>query len=120
MSHTVQIVNEKTELVKSAAATSLAAVTATGAGTATYLGSVRANHAIQVTYTSNPTAVAVNLEGSLDGTNWRTLGSWSIAGGQASGDIVWITGKAAIWVRANLATLTGGTSPAVTATIASA
>lgn len=120
MSQTVQLVNEKTELVNTAPFTSLNAVTATGAGSAVQLGSVRANHAIQVVYTSNPTALVVNLEGSLDGTHWVTLGSWSIVGGQASGDIVWITGKAAAWTRANWASVTGGTSPAVTATIASA
>jgi hypothetical protein len=62
----------------------------------------------------------VNLEGSLDGQNWTTIGSWSLVDGQTSGQTVWSTGMAAAYTRANLTTLTGGTNPTVTAIVGAA
>lgn len=61
--------------------TSLNAVAATGAGTGAifstgqFAGSYPAMFTWQTIYTGTPTAINVNLEGSLDGTNWFTLDS---------------------------------------------
>lgn len=75
---------------------------------------------MQVVLTGSPTACIVDLEGSLNGTNWFRLARWSIAGGQASGDLVFSSATPASQTRANLTTLTGGTAPTVTAKVASA
>lgn len=97
--------------------TSLNAVTATGAGTVVDLGVVRSVHTMQTTVTGAPSAVTVNLEGSLSaGGPWAVL----VASTSTAGDVQTVSGKAVRYVRANLVTLTGGTSPTVTALIASA
>ena len=60
------------------------------------------------------------LEGTLVGDSaatasyWVELGRWDLSS-QSDGDIVWITGKPASFLRVNLTTLTGGSSPTVTA-----
>lgn len=97
--------------------TSLNAATATGPGTVVDLGVVRSSHTMQTTVTGAPAAVSVNLEGSL-----AAAGPWAVLANSTSttGDVQTATGKAVRYVRANLVTLTGGTSPAVTALIASA
>lgn len=94
---------------------SLNAVTATGAGGELDLKVVRGKFGLQVTHTGAPTACVVALQGTIDGTNWFTLGSWSTL---TSGDIVFITDKPVLKVRANLTTLTGGASPTVSAWVA--
>ena len=92
----------------------LAAVTGTGAGTAADLGVARGKFGLQVSHTGDPTAVIVDLEGSIDGTNWFALGTWDEASVN-SGDIVFITDKPVTQIRGNLTTLTGGTTPPVSA-----
>lgn len=97
--------------------TSLNAVTTTGAGTVVDLGVVRSTHTLQTTVTGTPATVTVNLEGSLAAAGpWATL----VASTSTSGDVQTVSGKAVRYVRANLAALTGGTAPTVTALIASA
>lgn len=96
---------------------SLSAVTATGAGAAFALGAAKRTFGLQVTVTGAPTAAVVDLEGSLDGSTWDAIGTWSIGAGQASGDIVFVVDRPVLHVRANLTTLTGGTAPTVTAYI---
>lgn len=97
------------------ALTSLSAATATGAGTPFNLLLCHANFTIAVTVTGAPASCAVQLQGSLDGTNWYSMGS---ASNNTSGtSAVNVSNTPAIWVRANLTTLTGGTSPTVTALI---
>ncbi len=96
--------------------TSLNAVTATGAGTVVDLGVVRSAHTLQTSVTGGPSAVTVNLEGSLSASGpWVTL----VASTSTTGDVQTASGKAVRYVRANLATLTGGTAPTVTALVAS-
>lgn len=97
--------------------TSLNAATATGPGTVVDLGVVRSSHTMQTTVTGAPASVSVNLEGSL-----AAAGPWAVLANSTSttGDVQTATGKAVRYVRANLVTLTGGTSPTVTALIASA
>ena len=96
--------------------TSLAAATATGPGVVTDLGVVRTAHALDTTITGSPSAVTVNLEGSLDGTAWVVLATSTAT----AGDVQTVSGKGVRYVRANLVALTGGTAPTVTALIASA
>lgn len=101
---------------------SLNAVLVTGAGTVLPFVSGQARTGMQVSYTSNPTAVAVDIEGTIDGTNWVVLASYNGGSGgtDANGAIVVTANLPVLKVRANLKTLTGGTAPAVTATLLAA
>lgn len=99
--------------------TALSAVTSTGAGTALDLGAAYGKFALQVKHTGSPATVIVTIEGSVNGTDYMTIGTWT-AVSQANGDIIFVTDKPCAYVRANLTTLTGGTAPTVTATLASA
>jgi hypothetical protein len=97
--------------------TSLAAVTATGAGAVADLGVVRSAHTLQTSVTGAPTGVTVLLEGSLAAT-----GPWVVLATSTSttGDVQTATGKAVRYVRADLTVLTGGAAPTVTALTGSA
>lgn len=74
-----------------------------------------ATYAISVKSTGTAaTAWTVALEGSLDNVNWTTIATHNTASGD--GAIVWeTTGKAALFVRANVSALT--LSPATALTI---
>lgn len=90
--------------------TSLNAVAATGNGTSFNLGTTHKDFGFQVTTTGSPTTIAVQLQGSLDGANWSNIGnSQSAAGLYAVSPSAPCT-----WVRAQLNTLSGGSSPTVT------
>lgn len=96
--------------------TSLNAATTTGAGASKDLEEVLATHLAIVEITGNPSSVTIVLEGSHDGSRWVYLGQVANFNGVTA-----IAGAGAVrHIRANLTTLTGGTSPTVTATIASA
>ena len=99
---------------------SLIAAGATGAGSAQAFPEGYRSHALQVILggTLAPTTAVVNLEGTLDGQNWFSLAQWTKAS-QASGDIVFAVDKPVAQVRANLASLAGGTAPTVSANILS-
>jgi hypothetical protein len=71
--------------------------------------------AMQVSFTGGSPTVVVNLKGSIDGTNYFTLATFNTSG-NASGDIVTSSTPVA-YLRADLATLSGGSSPTVTATL---
>ncbi len=96
---------------------SLDAVGATGDGTTVTFFSPQSAIAMQVSWTSNPSAVVATLLGSLDGTNFITLATFDTGAGDTNGGIKFSTGKPVIAVKAHLTTLTGGTTPKVTATI---
>lgn len=100
---------------------SLNAATATGLGTAIHLGVPREDHAMQVVFTGSPTAVKVLLWGSLDGTNYGSTpaATFDTADGLVSGDKIGVSESNFTHVLADLVTLTGGTTPTVTARIAS-
>lgn len=107
--------------------TSLNAATATGAGISADLYVPHAVHSMQVVVTGAPATCKVDLEGSMDRTNWKVLTTWDVTV-QSSGDIITASAFAGTgikaypavpYVRANLTTLTGGTAPTVTAMIAS-
>lgn len=93
----------------------LSAVTATGAGTGVKASPWTSTHTVQATITGAPTAVTVDLEGSLDGAKWFTLVSHAFSGGEltATAALFFVTGSPVAMVRANLTTLTGGTAPTV-------
>lgn len=96
---------------------SLAAATSTGQGTITDLGVVRSTHTLQTTVTGGPSGVTVTLQGSLSAAGpWLTLATST----STTGDVQTATGKAVRYIAADLVTLTGGTTPTVTAYIASA
>lgn len=95
----------------------LAAVATTGAGNAYVLSRPRAINSMQVSFTGGSPTVKVYLEGSIDGTNWVTLATFDTGAGDASGAIKTSSSIVVNQVRANVATLSGGTSPTVTATI---
>lgn len=98
---------------------SLSAVTSTGTGTAINLRGARSTICCQVSLTGAPSQVVVTIEGTIDGTNWKTLATFDVTNNSnASGDIIRNTGIAVLQARAHLTTLTGGTSPTVSATIA--
>jgi hypothetical protein len=97
--------------------TSLNAVTGTGAGGYPALNMPRSIHSMQVSFTGAPTAVIVNLEATINGTDWRVIATFDTGGGSVSGDILTVDEFPCLNVRANLTTLTAGASPTVTACI---
>jgi hypothetical protein len=92
--------------------TSLDAATSPGAGSVRDLEGSLFHHTVLVWATGEPSAVRVDFYGSHDGDNWFNFGNTT--GAPLSVD------RVVRYVRADLTTLTGGTSPALTATIASA
>lgn len=99
--------------------TSLDQATGLGAGEMRQLFQPTAHHTIAVFLTGEPTGCVVVLEGSHDGYHWFPMGrvQCELVGGVKT---LLPTSDLALWVRANLIELTGGDSPTVTATIASA
>lgn len=101
--------------------TSLNAVTATGVGTGIDLSRFASNTnsiGLYVSTTGSPTAVSITIEMSPDdGTTWFSLQSSALSATAATCQNYSIP-PGASKVRARLNTLTGGTSPTVTATIA--
>ncbi len=99
--------------------TSLNAATAVGAGDVAAiggpaaLGGVPRKIAWEKRVTGGPAAVQVDIEGSLDNSNWYQLDTENTTGNTFRE----ITQRGAKFIRARLVTLTGGTSPTVTARI---
>ena len=93
---------------------SLDAVSATGPGAAIMFDEPHTNHSLSYSTTGSPTSVAVELEGTIDGTNWFGLFS---AGNPPFGNSIDFP---LLGIRANLTTLVGGVSPTVTAWVATA
>jgi hypothetical protein len=93
--------------------TSLDAATAPGPGAELDLQRVEKDFTIAAWATGSPSSVNLTLQGSHDGTNWVNLTSNVPLGGMTAAG-----GFLVRYVRANLTAITGGTSPAITATIA--
>lgn len=86
------------------ALTSLNGASATGAGTAFNLGSTVNSFGVQIVAASGSPTFSVNLQGSLDGTNWFTIGSAITTAGQT------YVGNACVpFVRLNTGSISGGT-----------
>jgi hypothetical protein len=94
---------------------SLTNVSAVGAGTALDSGIARAYHAMVVTTSAGVTGGVVQLQGSLDGTNWFNLpGTSSVTTSAASTTTAATATCAARFIRAAVTTaITGGTVSAV-------
>lgn len=97
--------------------TSLLNIGATGPGTAFDMINCRNNHTMVVTSGAGVSAGVVQLQGSLDGTNWfNMLGTSSVTTNAASTTFppVHIVNSAVRFLRANITTIiTGGTITAV-------
>ena len=95
----------------------LDAATSTGASNSIPVRKIMQDHTVQATITGAPSAVTVDLEGSLDGDNWFQLGTHPFTAGEltAAQAMFHVVEKPVRYVRLNLTTLTGGTSPTVTA-----
>jgi len=94
----------------------LDAATATGASPTWAVRMKPRNHTVQFTITGAPTAVTVDLEGSLDDSTWVSLASHVMSAAEltATKGMFHIFDKTVRYVRTNLTTLTGGTAPTVT------
>lgn len=106
--------------------TILNAATATGAGasfpvpTATpgYRGFVQ-TWAWQVVTTGSPSGISTTLQGSLNGNSWVTIDTSTVTAGEVRAvNLSNATAGPYAFIRANLGTLTGGTSPTVTVLLA--
>jgi hypothetical protein len=95
----------------------LDAVTATGASDSKKFNYLVQDHTVQATITGAPSAVTVDLEGSLDGVTFFSLESHVFTAGEltATGAMFHIIDKPVLFVNINLTTLTGGSAPTVTA-----
>lgn len=99
---------------------SLDAASVVGPGQAIVPDAPKQNLTVRVDATGDPNAV-IDLEGTVDFQNWFFLGTLSLtSGGTQSGHIssVGDTRPVAAGFRANLSSLSGGSSPTVTASIA--
>jgi hypothetical protein len=97
---------------------SLDAATTTGPGMAITFDVPKAAHTLVTTFTGSPSQVIVHLEITLDGSNWVTITQTS--GVASTINYSGAGNTPALGARANLVELTGGTSPTVTAFVASA
>ena len=95
----------------------LNAVTSTGASGSWPLRMGVKEHTVQATFTGDPTAVSIILEGSLDEQTWYQLAIHNTLGDDLVNQqtMFHVTSKLVNAVRINLSTLTGGSSPTVTA-----
>lgn len=93
---------------------SLNAVAAPAAGSDVKFSVPVINIGMQVSFSSGGATVKVNLEGTIDGTNWFKLTVFDTAAAGASGDIVASFTIPVTGARANLLTVSAGT---VTATL---
>lgn len=96
----------------------LSAAAATGVGKGLPLIPAKSRHTVQATMggTVVATAVTVVLEGSLDNENWFALGTHAFSSAEISAEkaMFHVVDKTAMFVRANLTAMSGGTAPTVT------
>ena len=88
----------------------LGTLSATGATISINLGRTPHKHTLQAVVTGSPDACAIQLEGSLDGSTWANLSGTQTCTSSVAFHVV---DKPVTWIRANLTSLTGGTSPTV-------
>lgn len=93
--------------------TSLNAVSATGAGTALDAGRVVSGCTLHVNTTGSPAAIDVEVQVSVDNVVWFDTGAAITVSGTSA-----LASAHGRYYRANLTVLTGGTSPTVTAILA--
>ena len=88
-----------------AAITFLNAVSSATTSTIKQLPHLVSEHVFTTLITGSPTAVTLVLEGSIDGTNFFTLGTST----STSSEMVFVVDKPVTYVRFDLTTWTGGT-----------
>jgi hypothetical protein len=93
---------------------SLTSATSPGSGTSRDLEDVQAEHTLIIFATGSPAGFVVHLEGSHDDTNWVDLGS-----ANEGTPFIAVSYALVRYVRARLFSITGGSSPTVSASIAS-
>lgn len=91
---------------------SLNAATAIGPGLSASPDTPKSLASAQIVVTGSPDSFSVSIEITVDGTNWKSLGT---LGGET---IFPVTGTVFTHIRANLISLSGGTLPTITVTIA--
>lgn len=94
----------------------LDAASSTGVSTAWYLSSGANEHTVQCMATGSPTSVVVELEGSLDNGTWYQLAEhlWSNSELSNQAAMFHVSSKLVGYVRINLTTMSGGSSPTMT------
>ena len=94
----------------------LDAATATGEGAAFETGKPLSTHTVAVKTTGAPTAVVIDLEGSLDDITYHQLAQHTFIAAEITAEAAMfhVSNKPVNYVRANLITLTAGTAPTVT------
>jgi len=97
---------------------SLEAVTATGPGIAIFSEVPHTIMSVQASYTGSPSNFTISVECTLDGMQWVPVGSINLFSATSLAGVSNL--PPFLGLRANLVTLTGGTSPTVTAWIAAA
>lgn len=97
--------------------TVLNAVASTGAGASVDLGGVAREFTLAHVESGSPTSASITLQGSHDGTNWFPLIQYSGAG-DVYPQVASSTAHFARYVRGYVGSLSGGTSPTITATVA--
>ena len=77
------------------------------------------NVAVQTILTGDPTAVTVDVEGSLDGSNWGLVESHDFSAGEltALSQLFYVVDKPMPFIRINISTATFTTSGTVTTLI---
>ena len=93
--------------------TSCDAVTSTGACTSGRVSNIASRITYSVVVSGAPSAVTLNLEGSIDNISWFTLDTSTTT----TSEMRHIANRGVHYVRGNLVTLTGGSSPTVTVKI---
>ena len=90
----------------------LNSVTTTGVGSSYSVRKGILDHTVQATWTGNPTAVRINLEGSLDNSTFYQLATHNCQPEEITNQstMFHVTSKMVDFVRLNLETFTGGTS----------
>jgi hypothetical protein len=73
---------------------------------------------LQGSVTGSPSTAVSTLEGSIDGVNWAELISFNYhQPAVVDNKAAWVTGRPARYIRARVATLSGGTSPTMTVSV---
>lgn len=84
-------------------------LTANGSTDSVNLDGSHRTFTFQSVITGTPTSFTLTYQGSLDGTNWFTLGTTTATAGEAT----FVVDKPAQFVRATLSALVGGTAPTI-------
>jgi hypothetical protein len=93
----------------------LANAASTGVGTGINLGYLYSKHTWIIVVTGAPTSSVINIEGSINSTTGSD-GTWGVLDISNTGtsEMRHIADKPVVWLRANIVSFTGGTTPKAT------